>query len=144
VKAGVFCPFGKTDAGKSEYCTANAQVCCLSPSTDAGSSTCSAPGTCASGFAEWACAAPQECAGSGVVCCLQAGPLEADPKCSGYQKTKGFNSTTCMPSAKCTGTVDAGKVTDTLYVACEAQGDCPQGKTCTAIKTSGTDIGVCL
>lgn len=124
---------------------ANTQVCCVSPTADAGSSTCNAPGACATGLESWACASPQECAGgSGVVCCLQAGPLEADLKCSGYQKTKGSNSTNCMPTAKCTGMVDAGKVTDTLDVACEAPADCPQGKTCTAIKTTGTSIGVCL
>jgi hypothetical protein len=140
----VFCPFGKTDAGKSEYCKPTTQVCCISPSSDAGSSTCSAPGSCTTGWPSWACSAPSECAGSGVVCCLQAGPLEADPNCSGYQKTKGFTSTTCMASAKCTGTVDAGKFTDTLFIACEQPSDCPQGKTCTAVKTTGTSIGVCL
>ena len=143
-EAGVFCPFGRTDAGKSEYCTPNSQVCCVSPSSDAGSSTCNTPGTCTSGWSTWACASPQECAGSGMVCCLQAGVLEPDLKCSGYQKTKGFTSTTCVSTAKCTGTVDAGSFTDTLYVACEVQSDCPQGKTCTAIKTTGTSIGVCL
>jgi hypothetical protein len=79
-----------------------------------------------------------------MVCCLQAGPLEADLKCSGYQKTKGFRSTTCTSAGQCTGTADAGKFTDTLYIACEQPSDCPQGKTCTAVKTTGTSIGVCL
>ena len=47
-------------------------------------------------------------------------------------------------AAQCTGTIDAGKFTDTLFVACEQPSDCPQGKTCTAVKTTGTSIGVCL
>lgn len=142
--AGVYCPFSKGDGGKALDCTPTSQVCCMSPTADAGSSTCSAPGACPTGWGDWACSAPQECSGSGVVCCLAAGPLEADLKCSGFQKTKGFSSTSCMATAMCTGTIDAGKHQDNLYVACEAQSDCPQGKTCTAIKTTGTSIGVCL
>ncbi len=142
-EAGVFCPFGRTDAGKAEYCTPITDVCCLSPSADAGDSVCSKPGSCPTGFATWACSSPKECGGN-EVCCLQAGPLEPEPKCPGYQRTKGFSSITCVPSAKCTGTVDAGKFVDDLYVACETPADCPQGKTCTAIKTTGTSIGVCL
>jgi hypothetical protein len=77
------------------------------------------------------------------VCCLTAGPVEADPNCSGYQKTKGFDSTTCVAAGKCTGTVMIGKYTDNLTVVCEAQADCQTG-TCTAVKTSGTSIGLCL
>lgn len=141
-----YCPFAaKTDGGKSTYCTDTTQVCCLSPSSDAGSSTCVAQGACTTaGWSTWGCSAPQDCPGSNMACCLQAGPLEADLKCAGYQKTKGFGASTCMSAAACTGTVDAGKGTDNLYVACEQPSDCPQGKTCTAVKTTGTSIGVCL
>jgi hypothetical protein len=144
---GIYCPYSKDfsiDGGKAAYCNVGTEVCCLSPSSDAGLSTCKANSTaCPAGDHVWACSAPQEC-GGGQVCCLTSGPVEPDPKCSGYQKTKGFFSTRCAAAAECTGTVEAGSFIDNQYIACEAQADCPTGKTCTAVKTSGTSIGVCL
>jgi hypothetical protein len=138
---GIYCPYSASGDAGSQYCKIGSQVCCLSPSSDAGPSTC-ASGSCPPADSPWACAAPEEC-GGGQVCCLVAGPVGADPNCSGYQKTKGFANTHCVAASACTGTVDAGKYTDNQYVVCTKQADCASG-TCTAIKTSGTSIGVCL
>jgi hypothetical protein len=148
--AGLYCPYDYgPDGGGAAHCKVGTQICCLSPSTDAGSSVCSAssatPTCAAAGFQVWQCSSPAECAGNanGTTCCLTAGPVEADPNCSGFQKTKGFDSTTCTTPAKCTGTVTVGAFTDDLTVVCEKQSDCATG-TCTPIKTSGTAIGACL
>ena len=143
---GLYCPFSKNPDGGTgaAYCTANSQVCCVSPSADAGSSVCAAnQGACPAADSLWQCSAPQECGGGTPVCCLTAGPLEADPNCAGFQKTKGFYATTCTTAQACTGTVDAGKYIDNQYVVCEQQSDCTTG-TCTPLKTSGTSIGLCL
>lgn len=142
---GIFCPYSKNPDGGAgaEYCTVGTQDCCLSPSTDAGPSVCAKIGACPSTDAVWACSAPEECGKQGLVCCLTAGPVEADPACTGYQKTKGFNNTRCTTAQACSGMIDAGKFVDNQYVVCTKQADCTTG-TCTAIKTSGTSIGVCL
>lgn len=143
--AGVYCPYSKSDASATQYCAPGSQVCCLAPIDDAGGSSPSVcqQGPCATNWRAWACASPSECPTPGDVCCLTAGPVEADPKCAGYQKTKGFDNTACIPAAKCTGTVMIGKYTDNLTVVCAQQSDCKTG-TCTAVKTTGTSIGLCL
>jgi hypothetical protein len=144
--AGLYCPYDYgPDGGGAAHCKTGTEMCCLSPSSDAGSSVCEAVGASCTqaGFGVWQCSSPAECPGATPVCCLTAGPPEADPNCSGYQKTKGFDSTTCMAAGKCTGTVVVGKYTDNLMVVCETQADCTTG-TCTAVKTSGTSIGLCL
>lgn len=145
---GMYCPFSNGGDGGTKYCKTPAQMCCLSPSADAGPSDCEAVAAACTNtaFSTWECSAPSECAGNaaGPVCCLIAGPLEPDPNCSGYQKTKGFDATKCMAAGKCTGTVVVGKYTDNQTIVCEAQADCPAGTTCTAVKTSGTSIGLCL
>jgi hypothetical protein len=85
-----------------------------------------------------------------LVCCLLGGSLEADTSCNGYQKTH-FGGTTCQPSSLCQGSVAVVSGTktyaDPLYTTCTdttTSTDCPTGKTCTAIFTTGTAIGVCL
>lgn len=143
--AGVYCPYSKTGDAGSLHCKPQSEVCCIQPVNDAGTSdpsTCQT-GTCSTGTA-WACSSPVECGGGSNVCCLVAGPLEADPKCSGFQKTKGFAGTSCKAAAsECMGTVMVGKYTDNQYIVCEQPSDCTTG-TCTAVKTTGTSIGLCL
>ena len=145
---GMYCPFSKNPDGGVEYCKTPAEMCCLSPSADAGSSVCEklAASCTNTAFSQWECSSPSECAGNagGNTCCLIAGPLEADLSCSGYQKTKGFDATKCMAAAACTGTVVVGKFTDNQTIVCEQQSDCAGGKTCTPVKTTGTSIGLCL
>ncbi len=139
---GMYCPFSFSGDAGSAYCKVGTQKCCLSPSADAGPSTCTANATaCPMNDAVWACSAPEEC--NGGVCCLTAGPTEADPNCAGYMKTKGFNNTRCTTAQACMGTIDAGKFVDNQYVVCTKQADCAMG-TCTAIKTTGTSIGICM
>jgi hypothetical protein len=144
---GVYCPYSFNDATDSgiQYCSGATPQCCVSPSSDAGPSDCEAVGACASSTSTvWQCSAPSDCAGTaGNVCCIISGPLEPDTACSGYQKTKGLDSITCMPAADCTGPIEAGAYLDTHYVACEQQSDCTTG-TCTPVFTSGSPIGVCL
>ncbi len=140
---GLYCPFSKSGDAGSAYCTVGSQVCCLSPSAEAGASVCAAnANACPMGDPIWACSAPEECP-MGNVCCLTAGPTVADPNCTGFLKTKGFNNTRCATAQACTGTIDAGKFVDNQYVACTKQADCTTG-TCTAVKTSGTSIGICM
>ncbi len=142
---GLYCPYSKDpDGGVTAYCKVGSEVCCLS-GVDAGPSTCQAdPSACPTNSSPWACSAPEECADAGApVCCLTAGPVGPDPKCLPYQKTKGFNNSRCTTAQVCTGTVDAGKFVDNQYVVCTKQGDCTTG-TCTAVKTVGTSIGLCL
>lgn len=146
---GMYCPFSNGGDGGTKYCKTPAQMCCLSPSADAGVSDCEGlAASCTNAtFKVWECSSPAECAGNagGNTCCLTAGPVEPDPNCSGYQKTKGFDSTKCMAAAACTGTVMVGMYKDNLNIVCEAQADCPAaGKTCTALKTTGNSIGLCL
>jgi hypothetical protein len=141
---GIYCPYSKGVDGGAQYCTVKTEVCCLSPSNDAGPSTCAAnANACPQADAVWACSAPEECNVANPVCCLTAGPLEADPNCAGFQRTKGFNNTRCTTAQACAGTIDAGKFIDNQFVACTKQADCATG-TCTPIKTSGTSFGVCL
>lgn len=164
--AGIYCPYSFNDATDSgiQYCARGTQQCCVSPSTDAGISDCENLGACAnSTFKTWQCSAPSDCAGVAVdggadggngpvVCCLISGKVGADPNCSGYQKTKGLDSVTCMAASACQGDITIGAYPDTHYVACEKQSDCDQtassfggdGGTCTPVKTSGTPIGLCL
>ncbi len=140
---GLYCPYSKSgDAGTTAYCTVGSQVCCIS-SVDAGTPSTCVSGSCAPGEASWACSAPEECTGGGQVCCLTSGPVGPDPKCVPYQKTKGFNNTRCTTAQACSGLIDAGKYQDNQYIVCTKQADCATG-TCTAIKTIGTSIGVCL
>jgi hypothetical protein len=159
---GVYCPFSYnnvTDAG-IQYCSGATPQCCVSPASDAGPSDCEAVGACAnSTFKTWQCSAPSDCAGypvdgggEPVVCCLISGPVEADPTCTGHQKTLGLDSVACAPASQCVGPITVGKYMDVHYVACEQQSDCTasaaafggDGGTCTAVKTSGTPIGLCL
>jgi hypothetical protein len=159
---GVYCPFSynnATDAG-IQYCSGATPQCCVSPASDAGPSDCEAVGACKdSTFKTWQCSAPSDCAGypvdgggEPVVCCLISGAIEADPACTGYQKTKGLDSVSCAPASQCVGPITIGKYMDVHYVACEQQSDCTasaaafggDGGTCTAVKTSGTPIGLCL
>jgi hypothetical protein len=159
---GVFCPFSfnaATDAG-TQYCSGATPQCCVSPASDAGPSDCEAVGACQNtAFKTWQCSAPSDCdgyaidaGGEPVVCCLVSGTVEADPACTGYQKTRGLGSVSCMAASQCSGPVMVGTFTDTHYVACEQQSDCTasaaafggDGGTCTAVKTSGTPIGLCL
>ncbi len=134
------CYFGTDGGGGLLYCPIQPQsVCCLASSVDAGFSVCGNAGKCPLGDQQYACAAPEDCSGGGQVCCLTAGPLEADPNCAGYQKTKGFDNTRCTTAQACSGMIDAGN----QYVVCEQQANCTAG-TCTAIKTVSTSIGVCL
>jgi hypothetical protein len=147
---GIYCPFSKNfdvDGGEYAYCTTGTQSCCLSPSSDAGLSVCTTIGNCATALPnseEWQCAGPEDCKSGGSVCCLTSGPTEANAECVNTLKTKGFDNTRCMASqAACSGTVDAGMYTDNQFVVCEKQADCATG-TCTALKTTGTSIGLCL
>ena len=145
---GMYCPFSAGGDGGSKYCKTGTEMCCLSPSADAGSSDCEKQAaTCTNAaFKPWECSSPIECAGNaaGTTCCLTAGPVGPDKNCSGYQKTLGFDSTKCMQAAACTGTVMVGMYKDDLTIVCEQQSDCPGGKTCTAVKTTGTSLGLCL
>jgi hypothetical protein len=141
---GLYCPFSASGDAGSSYCKVGTEKCCVSPSADAGPSVCTASNTaCPGKDAVWACAAPEECGGQNPVCCLTAGPTEPDPNCAGYTKTKGFNNTRCTTAQACSGMIDAGKYIDNQYVVCTKQADCAMG-TCTAIKTSGTSIGICM
>jgi hypothetical protein len=164
---GLYCPFSFNDAIDAgvQYCTQPGQMCCVSPSTDAGISDCENVGAACgtTGFTPWQCSAPSDCtnfnvpvttvdggATSGpVVCCITAGAVGADTSsgiCAGVQKTKGNAGNLCMYQADCQGTVIDGQFTDTRYVACEADPDCANitGLThCTAIYTIGTQIGIC-
>jgi hypothetical protein len=172
---GIYCPFSfndATDAGV-QYCGADTPTgndvglpqCCLSPVNDAGAtSTCQAPGPCAtSGWTQWQCAGTQDCtnyysgedAGGGpVVCCLGAGKTRIDPSGShiGCLETEGLDSVTCKAASACAGSYMSGTYTDYYYVACESQADCNanaanaggDGGTCTGIYSSGTPIGLCL
>ena len=162
--AGIYCPYSFNDATDSgiQYCARGTQQCCVSPSTDAGISDCENIGSCSNAtFKAWQCSAPSDCAGATtdggadagpVVCCLISGAVGADSNCSGYQKTKGLDSVTCMAASACQGPITVGAFMDVHYVACEKQSDCDQtassfggdGGTCTAVKTSGTPIGLCL
>ena len=150
-----YCPFSFNDATDSgtQYCNSPTQMCCVSPASASGPSDCETKATtCATaGFKVWQCASPVDCGGGSTpVCCLIGGPLKAD--CGGFQKTNGFDSTTCVANvAACPASivVDAGggkAYTDTGFIACEQDSDCAAvtGKThCLAIKTTGTSIGVC-
>jgi hypothetical protein len=144
---GIYCPFSKdftVDGGEYAYCTTGTQSCCLSPSSDAGLSTCETTGSCPTGFSQWQCAGPEDCVGTNNVCCLTSGPTESSTTCTGTLKTEGFDNTRCTTAGECTGTVEAGMYTDDQFITCEQQSDCPSGKTCTAVKTTGTPIGLCL
>jgi hypothetical protein len=144
---GIYCPFSKdftVDGGDYAYCTTGTQSCCLSPSSDAGLSTCETTGSCPTGFSQWQCAGPEDCVDpSNPVCCLTAGPTESNTSCVGTLKTKGFDNTRCTTATECMGTVEAGAYIDDQFVTCEQQSDCPTGKTCLAVKTTGTAIGIC-
>jgi hypothetical protein len=159
---GVYCPFSYNDATDAgiQYCSGATPQCCVSPASDAGISDCEAIGPCASStFKVWQCSSPSDCAGitsdagtGPTVCCLVSGAVEPDPKCAGFQKTKGLDSVTCTAASACQGPIMTGGFTDTHYVACEQQADCDQsasafggdGGTCTPVKASGTAIGLCL
>ena len=145
---GMYCPFSNGGDGGTKYCKTPTDMCCLSPSADAGVSDCEQlAATCTNpAFKKWECSSPVECAGNagGNTCCLTAGPLGPDPNCSGFQKTKGFDSTKCMAAAACTGSVMVGMFKDDLNIVCEQQSDCPGGKTCTPVKATGTSLGLCL
>ncbi|HEY1698075.1 MAG TPA: hypothetical protein VGG39_38205 [Polyangiaceae bacterium] len=164
---GLYCPFSFNDATDSGvvYCTQPGQMCCVSPSTEAGISDCENVGAncTTNGYTPWQCSAPSDCNGitpitidggasSGpVVCCLTAGALVADTSsgiCANVQKTKGNAGNVCMYAADCVPgtTVTEGTFTDTRMVACESDPDCANitGNThCTAVYTIGTQIGVC-
>jgi hypothetical protein len=113
---------------------------------DAGPSSCVTGTTCPAKDTEWACAAPVDCAGSatGTTCCLTVGAVGPDAKCAAYESTTGRHTTHCVQASTCQGTVDAGKTTDTKYVVCSSQSDCPSGTTCTPVKALTIDIGLCL
>jgi hypothetical protein len=144
---GIYCPFSKdftVDGGSYAYCTNGTQECCLSPSSDAGLSVCATTGNCATGFSPWECGGPEDCIDpANPVCCLTAGPTEMSTSCPGTDKTEGFDGTHCTTAAICTGQVEAGMYVDNQFVTCESTADCPAGKTCIAVKTTGTAIGVC-
>jgi hypothetical protein len=144
--AGIPCPRSKVDGGTLLHCARGSEVCCVVRGEDGGPSTCDPGLTCPAQDTLWACASPEDCASSaaGPTCCLAAGALGPDRVCPIYRTTLGRPRTSCVGATACTGTVDAAKVPETLYVVCSVQADCPAGMTCTPIRALGIDLGLCL
>jgi len=128
---GVYCP-GEGDGGMGANCAVG-QICCDTPkgstpasSCIAGGSTC--PTTSPKAGSSWECDSPTQCGGK--VCCGTGTP-KLRTGCT-YEEVFPSTSTTCAASCP------SGS-----FIVCEAPGDCPSGKTCTAIKSGGKQIGYC-
>jgi hypothetical protein len=144
--AGIPCPRSKDDGGTELHCARGSEVCCVVRAADAGRSTCDPGPACPAEDTLWACASPEDCASSaaGKTCCLAVSGIGPDKVCPAYRATTGRPATRCVEATACTGTVDAAKLPDTLYVVCATQADCPAGMTCTPIRALGIDMGLCL
>ena len=144
--AGILCPKSRTGPAALIECQAGSQVCCVSTDEDAGASTCAAGTTCPAKESVWACSNPGNCQGStgGPTCCLTATSLQTDANCAAFEQAKGRPSTRCTAASTCGGTVAVGKTTESEYVVCLTDGDCPKGTSCTPVRVLGTGIGLCL
>ncbi len=135
-EGGIYCPFSFDDSTDSgvQYCANGTQQCCLSPGSDAGSSSCETFVGNGTAFTQaggcsniqdsiWQCGAPTDCTQAGpvlpladggpgvasdagpIVCCLVGGNLEANyDSCSNIQATH-FGGTTCQPASACQGSI---------------------------------------
>ena len=129
--SGPYCPGYKPDGGTASASCAAGEFCCETKTTSGTPSNCAASASaCATGIeAVWACDAPSMC-GAGMVCCGDGTP-----------KIKtGCTYEEIFPAK---GTVCAAACTATQVTVCEADADCPTGKTCTPIKTGGKQVGYC-
>ncbi|HEY4013756.1 MAG TPA: hypothetical protein VGM06_10480 [Polyangiaceae bacterium] len=167
---GIYCPFSAATATRvgAQTCANGSQMCCVSPSSNAGVSSCEPFGaTCpvpVSSFGVWQCSSPQDCVGAPVdggggplVCCLVSGYTEVANTGAGcpptYKTAGGFDSVTCTAASQCVGTKqlpnpasDGGMFTDYLTMVCEANEDCVAagaGSTCTPVLVAGTGVGLC-
>jgi len=126
---GPYCPF-MADAGTTSC--APGQTCCEYPV--GAPSTCVARGTMCPTMGgvsavSWECDAPSQC-GGGAMCCGNGTPM-VRPGCS-YFEVRPAQGTSCA------ATCGTGQ-----YVVCEANSDCPTGRTCTPLKSEGQSIGFC-
>lgn len=131
---GMFCPFSGTNGGKDIYC-GRTDTCCQPPKSANTASTCVSgkTTTCPTpSSTAWECEGPLDCAG-GQVCCAY-----------GNGAPVALSTDTCGPylskfeGTKCEATCAAGEL-----AVCSQASECPNGKTCTAVKPKGNDIGVC-
>lgn len=130
---GIFCPFSALAGGKNVYC-AETEQCCQNPK-GTSVSTCVPKGAACpvANATAWECEDRSDCP-AGQACCAHSGDggavTIATDTCGTYLSK--FSGT------RCAATCGAGELT-----VCEVAAECTGGKTCTAVKPKGNDIGVC-
>lgn len=130
--AGVYCP-NAGDGGTNTSC-AIGQTCCDVPNKSTPGSSCIASGsTCPTSTPKpasaWECDAPSQC-GTGKICC-GIGTPKLRTGCT-------YDEVFPAEGSKCEVSCTTGQ-----YVICEANADCPTGKTCTPLKSGGKQVGYC-
>ena len=146
----IFCGF--TDAG-SFSCDGGAE-CCLGGKLGTGFApeTCATFGaTCSNGTnpIPIECTQPEDCTANGMTgaaCCLKGASPPVQVAGCDPQNLKMQGGTAIACEATDAGSGDAGGSSCAAgeIQVCEAQSDCPSGKTCTATRWKLYEIGVCL
>jgi len=134
----IYCPFGPD--GGAIHCNPASETCCINPKVNGTfpPSTCSAtcPYSDAGGATDLHCQDSISCSanGKGNICC-GSGPLPTLDTACGYYNEKGLKAGNCEQGPSCA----AGE-----FQLCGGQNDCPTGKTCTAFKAKGMQLGFCM
>lgn len=146
----IFCGFG--DAGSFNCSTG--QECCLGGKQGTGFApeTCATFGsTCTNGTGPVPieCEQPEDCTANGMTgaaCCLQGGsaPQQVAGCDTGDLVAKGGTAIVCEASDAGSADGGVGTCASGALQVCEAQSDCPTGKTCTPTRWKLYEIGVCL
>ena len=137
---GVYCPFSAPPGGSNLTCAAG-QHCCETPASASTPSTCEAASvtTCpVAGSVDWECTSPIDCAGNDAgahVCCGTGTATTATHCAVTWPEFSGFSGSKCVTACAAPS-----------FTVCEIDADCataPGGKTCTASKESGGQVGFC-
>jgi hypothetical protein len=129
----IYCPFSAVDGGKNVYCDKTSEHCC---EPKMGTATCDSLNTpCGPTDMDWQCEGKDDC-GANEDCCsnpeavFKLGGTQNGVVCQNYASL--MKQTKCVPQGTCAA-----------ILMCNADSQCPMGKTCTPFAKAGNQVGSC-